>query len=203
MFDGTAINISTEGHKHLGALLRSRKDLEDYVEEKVEDWISQIVRLAEFTQSHLQASSVAYTFGLRHRWTYFLRTLPNIKDLRKPLECTMSDVLIPLMGDHKCTELERDILSLPVRLRGLGFMNPTQIGNAEFQASVNVTAPLAEQIMSELREPPEEAEIRLLQQKANKEKEERLLKLWDEWRNSLPARTKRAVSLAGEKGASN
>lgn len=95
MFDGTAINMSTEGHQHRGALLGSRKHLEDYVEEKVEDWISQIVRLAEFTQSHPQASYVAYTFGLRHRWTYFLRTLPNIEDLLKPLERAISDVLIP------------------------------------------------------------------------------------------------------------
>ena len=203
MFGGTAINISTEGHQHLGALLGSRKHLEDYVEEKVEDWISQIVRLAEFAQSHPQASYVAYTFGLRHRWTYFLRTLPNIEDLLKPLERAISDVLIPSMVDHKCTELERDILSLPVRLGGLGFTNPTQSANAELQASVNVTAPLAERIMSQLHEPPDEAEITLLQQKAKKEKEERLLKLSDEWRNSLPARTKRAVSLAREKGASN
>ena len=64
MFDGTAINNSTEGHQHLGAVLGSRKHLEDYVEEKVEDWITQIVRLAEFAQSHPQASYVAYTFGL-------------------------------------------------------------------------------------------------------------------------------------------
>ena len=48
------------------------------------------------------------------------------------------------MVDHKCTELERDILSLPVLLRGRGFVNPTQSANAVFQASVNVTAPLAE-----------------------------------------------------------
>ena len=53
-----AINISTEGHQHQGALLGSRKHLEDFVEEKVEDWISQIVRLAEFAQSHPQASYV-------------------------------------------------------------------------------------------------------------------------------------------------
>ena len=85
----------------------------------------------------------------------------------------------------------------------LGFTNPTQNANAEFQASVNVTAPLAERIMSQIHEPPDEAEITLLQQKAKKEKEERLLKLSDEWRNFLPARTKRAVSLAREKGASN
>ena len=59
MFDGTAINISTDGHQHLGAVLGSRKHLKDYLEEKVEDWISQIVRLAEFAQSRPQASYVA------------------------------------------------------------------------------------------------------------------------------------------------
>ena len=144
MFDGTAINISTEGHQHLRALLGSGKHLEDYVEEIVEDWISQIVRLAEFAQSHPQTSYVAYSFGLRHRWTYFLRTLPNIEDLLKPLKRAISDVLTPSMVHHKCTELERDILSLPVLLRGRGFVNPTQSASAEFQASVNVTAPLAE-----------------------------------------------------------
>ena len=88
------------------------------------------------------------------------------------------------------------------RLGGLGFTNPTQSANAEFQASVNLTARLAERIMSQLYEPGDEAEITQLQEEAKKEKEERLLKRSDEWRNSLPARTKRAVSLAWEKGAS-
>ena len=177
--------------------------MEDYVREKVEDWISQIVRLAEFAQSHPQASYVAYTFGLRHRWKYYLRTLPNIEDLLEPLERAISDALIPSMVDHKCTQIERDIPSLPVRLGGLGFTNPTQSANSEFQASVNVTAPLAERIISQLHEPPDEAKVTLLQQKANKEKEERLLKRSDEWRDSLRERTKRAISLAKGKGASN
>ena len=108
------------------------------------------------------------------------------------------------MVDPNCTELEQDILSLPVRLGGLGFTNPTQSANAKFYASVNVTAPLAEQVLSQLHdEPPDEAEITPLHQKAKKEKEERLLKLSDKWRNSLPARTKRAVRLGREKRASN
>ena len=106
------------------------------------------MRLAEFAQSHPQASYIAYTFGLRHWRTYFLRTLPNSEDLLKPLERAISDVLIPSMVGHKCSELERDILSLSVRLAGQGFTNPTKSANAEFQASVNVTAPLAERIMS-------------------------------------------------------
>ena len=107
------------------------------------------------------------------------------------------------MVDHKCAQLERDILSLPVRLGSLGFTNPTQSANVEFEASVNVTDPIAERIMSQLHEPPFEAEVTLLQLKAKKEKEERSLERSDEWRNSLPERKKRAVSLAREKGASN
>ena len=203
IFEDTDINISTEGHQHLGAVLGSRNHLEKYVEEKVEGWINEIVKLAEFAHSHPQASYVAYTFGLKHRWTYYTRTLPNIEDLLEPLERAISDVLIPSMIDHNCTQLERDILSLPVRLGGLGITNPAQCSDAEFNASIKVTAPLAERIMSQTHEPPDEMDVKKLQLNVKKEREERLLKQSDELRNFLPERTKRAVTLASEKGASN
>ena len=71
-----------------------------------------------------------------------LRTLSNIEDLLKPLESAISDVMIPSMVDQKWKELERDILSLPVRLSGLGSTNPTQSANAEFQAYFKISASL-------------------------------------------------------------
>ena len=46
--------------------------------------LSKIV--AEFAVTQPQASYVAYTFGLKHQWAYFLRTLPDIQDLHEPLE---------------------------------------------------------------------------------------------------------------------
>ena len=76
-----AINITTEGYKHLGAALASRSYFEEYVGEKVEDWVGKVIKLAEFAVSQPQASYAAFTFGLRQRWTYFLRTLPDIADL--------------------------------------------------------------------------------------------------------------------------
>ena len=42
------------------------------------NWINDIAKLAEFALSQPQACYAAYTFGLKHRWTYFLRTLPDI-----------------------------------------------------------------------------------------------------------------------------
>ena len=81
MFAGTGINILTEGYKHLGAALGSRSYLEQYVGGMVEDWVAEVTRLAEFARSQAQASYTAFTFGLKHWWTYFMRTLPDIENL--------------------------------------------------------------------------------------------------------------------------
>ena len=53
IFEGTAIYISTQDQRHLGAALGSREYLEEYVGCKVEDWVSQVVKLAEFAMSQL------------------------------------------------------------------------------------------------------------------------------------------------------
>ena len=96
MFAGTGISITIEGRKHLGAALGSRSYLEQYVGGKVEDWVGEVTRLAEFARSQPQASA-AFTFG----WTYFMRTLPDLENLLQPLERAISDVLIPsLIGDR-------------------------------------------------------------------------------------------------------
>ena len=80
-FKGTAINVTVQGQRHLGAAIGSREYVEEHVNDKVTSWISEITKLAEFAVTQPQGSYAAYTFGLKHRWTYFLRTLPDIQDL--------------------------------------------------------------------------------------------------------------------------
>ena len=46
---------------------------------KVKEWISEVTLLAEFAISQPQACYAAFTFGLRHKWTYFMRALPDIE----------------------------------------------------------------------------------------------------------------------------
>lgn len=48
VFRNTATNISTQGQKHLGAVLGSKTYLEDYANGKVEGWVNQVVKLSEF-----------------------------------------------------------------------------------------------------------------------------------------------------------
>jgi len=77
------------------AVIGSRDYLEEYVNGKVDDWVREVTQLAEFSLSQPQACNAVYTFGLKHRYTYFLRTLPDISDLLEPLEHAISNLLIP------------------------------------------------------------------------------------------------------------
>ena len=88
-FKETAINETVQGQRHLGAAIGSREYVEEYVNNKVTNWISEI------TVTQPQASYAVYTFGLKHRWTDSLKTLLDIEDLLAPLESAISRFLIP------------------------------------------------------------------------------------------------------------
>ena len=120
-FGQTSINISTLGQKHLGAVLGSRSYLGEYVSEKMDDSVGQVVKLAEFAVTQRQACYAAYTFGLKHKWMYYLiRTLSDIDELLEPLERAISDVQIPSITGHTYTMSERELLTLPLRKGGNG-----------------------------------------------------------------------------------
>ena len=138
--EDTAIKISTQGQKHVGAVLGSRPYLEEYMRGKVEDWVEQVAKLAEFAAANPQASYAAFTIGLKHRWTYYLRTLPDIKDLLELLERAIGNVLIPAIPGHTCTPTECELLALLVRLRGLDLTNPCRNTTKEYKASISVTS---------------------------------------------------------------
>ena len=66
-FKGTPINVTVQGQRHLGAAIGSRECVEEYVDDKVTSWISEITKPAEFAVTQPQASHAAYTFGFKHR----------------------------------------------------------------------------------------------------------------------------------------
>ena len=112
-------------------------------------------------------------------------------------------MLIPSITGHTCTREERDLLALPVQMGGLGLINPSQVATFEYEASVKVTKPLVQQIVSQHQTLPDLAETKTLQHSARKEKDDCLNEKQEEVKRSLPAKTNRAVEFAVEKGASN
>ena len=102
-----------------------------------------------------------------HRWTYFVRTLPDIQDLLQPLENAIAKFFLAAITEH---ELMREILALPVRKGGLGVTNPCQEAAVEYAASTKITALLVEQIQSQSHELPDDFRIQPLKQIARKER---------------------------------
>ena len=201
-FKDTSINVTVQGQKHLGAAIGSREYLEEYVSEKVTNWINDIAKLAEFALSQPQACYAAYTFGLKHRWTYFLRTLPDIQDLLEPLEDAISHMLIPAITERKCNQLDRNILALPVRLGGLGLGNPSLEARREYASSVKVTKPLVEQIVSQSHQLPEDSLTKPAQQEVRSERSKELEHRAERIKEMATRKTQQALDLATEKGSS-
>ena len=132
-----------------------------------------------------------------------MRTLPDIENLLQPLERAISDVLIPSLIGRNCSEAERDLVALPVRVRSLGLINPPDSVDAEFSASIRVSAPLVSKIEAQSHETPEEAEVQRLVYATRKEKDDGLREELEEVKAMLLDKSQRAVHLACEKGASN
>ena len=82
-----------------------------------------------------------------------MRTLPDIEILLQPLERAISDVLIPLLIGRNCSETERNLKALPVRMGGLGLIDPSDSADAEYSASIRVSAPLVSKIEAQSQRP--------------------------------------------------
>ena len=141
---------TTEGEKHLGAALGSPSFVEDLVSHKVDEWIEEVEKLAAVTGSQPQAACAAYIHGTKNTWNYFCRTTPNCSHLLQPLEEAIHrNLLLAISGRPPCYSTEREFLSLPTKLGGIHFSNPTVTVASEFEASMEVTTPLLNLIIDQ------------------------------------------------------
>ena len=188
--------MTVEGQKHPVAVIGSRDYLQDNVNEKVTSWVNEVAQLAEFAWAQPQSSYAAHTFGLKHRWTYFLRILPDIQDLLELLEEAISQVLIPAIVERKCSKLDRDVLALPVCLGGLGLSNPCHEAAREHASSIQVISPLVEHIVAQTHQLPDESLIKSGRQAVKHGKAEKLSEIAENLKQIVPRTTKRALKLA-------
>ena len=95
VFSRTMVRISIQGRRHLGAALGSRLFVESYVSQCVENWTGELQRLSHIAASQPQAAYTAFVHGVRSKWRFLARTIPEIKDLLQPLEDTIRQKFIP------------------------------------------------------------------------------------------------------------
>ena len=86
LFENSPINITVEGKRHLGATIGTTGFKEEYINEKVRKWTSNIESLAEIAKSQPHAAYSAYIHAEQHKYTYFKRTLTEISENLKPID---------------------------------------------------------------------------------------------------------------------
>ena len=145
------------------------------------------------------------THGLSSHWSYISRTIPDISDLLQPLEDAIHQLLIPaITGRIACSIREREFLALPVRLGGMGLINPARHSPNTFSASERLTAPLAALIVAQ--DPKQRTDIHMTQnikktiRKENRQKQEEAAR---EVYEQLSPHMQRSVDLSKEKGSSS
>ena len=67
---GNNVQITSEGKRHLGAVIGSKEYEREYCEGLVTNWSKELKNLCEFAISQPQAAYTAYTKGYKSKFTY-------------------------------------------------------------------------------------------------------------------------------------
>ena len=198
------INITCEGKRHLGAAIGSKEFHKAYAEKKIAKWCGEIEQLALFAKTQPQAAYAAFTHGEMHRFTYFLRTIPDMCEYLKPLDDAIDNLLLPaILGTDIISEVDRNLYALPVRMGGLGFPNFAEKAENDFCTSKQITGPLAAIMVTQGTTLPAPEEVAAVRAEANKRNLSLLQNQEEFVISTLDEPTKKSVEQAKEKGASN
>ena len=149
-FEGTGIKITTDGKRHLGAVIGSQNFKEKYVTDLIDEWIEELKNLEKIARIEPHLAYSAYLFGFQHKYTYFLRTIPNISTMLKRLDSAIDDLFLkPILNNYDFSYAERQWFSLPARKGGLGIIVPSEVSDIYYQNSCIVTLDLVHKIVNQ------------------------------------------------------
>jgi hypothetical protein len=151
VFEGTGVQFTSEGMRHLGAAIGSKKYKESYLQKKIDEWISNVERLAKIAVTEPQVAFSAFIQRMQSRWVFVLRTVNDVSELMQPLEDAIRQKFLPALLGREVNNLERELFSLPAKHGGLGIANPCVQSDRQFTNSEELTKPLLALVMAQER----------------------------------------------------
>ena len=169
MFSSSPINITVEGKRHLGAAIGSQQYKNEYIDDKVRKWVSNIKALSEVAKTQPHAAYAAFIHGEQHKYTYFLRTIAGIADNLQPLDDAINNIFIPSLFGSEISEKERDLVILPIRDGGLGIKKLREYADISYDVSTKINKPLIQLILNQSDDLPEDEEVKKAKSEATGE----------------------------------
>ena len=202
IFTGTNINLTTEGKRHLGAVIGKERYKSEYLSKKIDDWIDQLRVLCEIAKMEPQSAYCAFVSSFKHKMSFYMRTIPNIGDQMKRLDEVVTAEFIPaITGGLNCSGNVRKLMSLPPNMGGLSIPIFSNQAPIEYENSKTLTKNLSNNIINQVIQLEENNSNEDLN-KLKSQKRKRNKDLLERIRGNMDETQKRLNDLACEKGAS-
>ena len=148
---GDEVNITTEGQRHLGAVIKSQEFKDQYCREKVLGWKGELEALSEIARSQPHTAYTVFTKGYKSKVTYFMCTIESFEDYVGPIQEAVDDLLLPtLFGPTEPLPSDlRQLVALTPAQGGLGVPDLRFEAPQQFAASTSITAPHVDSITTQ------------------------------------------------------
>ena len=158
-FEGTGIQVSSEGGRYLGSAIGGNAFKEAFVENKVKQWISELECLADIAASQPHAAYAALNISIKHRSSFLVRTTKDTSVSLQPVEDAIRHKVLPaLTGKQAISNAERKLFALPIKLGGPEISILPDVASRELSNSIAVTEPLVRSILKQSEEGGSETE---------------------------------------------
>jgi hypothetical protein len=204
LFRDTGVQITVEGRKYLGGHVGTEEGGRKYFQELCEEWAYQLEELSLIAKCEPQAAYSVFTAGFRHKLTYFIRTIPNVAELVKPIDDIINNKFLPALTERQAiSRIDRKLIALPVKLGGLGIPIFSESCVTEFENSRFISKYLIDKIVAQdptyvvnaQRDREITATVRIQKEQRDKES-------LAEVRTTMSKAKLRANDIAQQKGAS-
>ena len=128
-----------------------------------------------------------------------MRTLPDIKDLLRPLEDALVSSFILSLTGNRCNLTERQLLELPTRTGGLGIIHPCTKAPVSYEALKRISALLAHQIIAQKWQLPDEDEVKKIKSDVERENHINIKQKSKNLFETVSPSLRRAMKLSQEK----
>ena len=133
--------------KYLGAAIESDDFKTSCLKSLVDNWIDELNLLRKISKSEPQSAYSAFVGRFKGKRTYYVRTIPCIKNYLMPLDEGIRFKFIPsITGEHICSNDERVQLLLSARFCGLGIPPLHENAGVEFKNLRKLTSSLTDLI---------------------------------------------------------
>ena len=142
IFEGK-VNVTTDGKRHLGAVIGSKEYKDQYCEQKVAKWKEELELLSTIAKSHPHSAYIAYTKGYKSKFTFYMRTIESFEEYVDPIHDVLRDAFLPtLFGQGEpLPEHLQEVITLTAAQGGLGITSLREEAPKHFAASKAISSP--------------------------------------------------------------